>query len=236
MILDRVTMTGADDSVGAGQLAALSEKYPFVEWGILFSGTRQGQPRYPSTEWLSDLSQHSKKGLRLSAHLCGKWVRSLVLNGSFIWIQEYEIFAEMFTRVQLNFHGHFMEGKKGWTENLKKHHEKQYILQYDGANDAACDELIRSTGFSAVPLFDKSGGAGIVPGEWPKAMPKVYCGYAGGLGPETLRDELARIDQAAGPEQIWIDMETRVRSENDKIFDLEKVEACLKITKEFVKA
>ena len=37
MILDRVTITGADDSIHVEQLAELSQAYPYVEWGILVS-------------------------------------------------------------------------------------------------------------------------------------------------------------------------------------------------------
>lgn len=43
-------------------------------------------------------------------------------------------------------------------------------------------------------------------------------GYAGGLGPENINEQLYRISSVAkGP--IWIDMETRVRSQYDLDFD-----------------
>jgi hypothetical protein len=41
MILDRVTITGADDDVDIGDLVDLSARYPFVEWGILSSSSRR---------------------------------------------------------------------------------------------------------------------------------------------------------------------------------------------------
>ena len=45
-------MTGADDSVDPKELFRISEKYPFVEWGILFSKSATGRYRYPSKEWI----------------------------------------------------------------------------------------------------------------------------------------------------------------------------------------
>src|SRR5437867_3256069 len=103
MILDRVTITGADDSIHPTDLVALSKEFPYAEWGILFSGSRQGSPRYPTLAWISDLWKASGYGLQLSAHLCGKWVRELVLDANFSWRREDQYF-DMFKRIQLNFH------------------------------------------------------------------------------------------------------------------------------------
>ena len=60
-------------------------------------------------------------------------------------------------------------------------------------------------------------------------MPILH-GYAGGLGPDNIESELQRIAAAAGDAPFWIDMETRVRSDNDEQFDLNKVRRCLEIT------
>lgn len=234
MKLDRVTVTGADDSIRPEDLLPLTDKYPFVEWGILYSGSRQGTSRYPSTPWLDSLLWQPLDRIKLSAHLCGKWVRELVLKGEFTFPVLNPLWQH-YHRVQLNFHSRFHKGAPLWHENLRRNREKQYILQYDGVNDRGCAHLMESPNFSAVPLFDKSGGAGVVPGQWPKALPNIYCGYAGGLGPENLTDELRRIEAAAGENRIWVDMETRVRSEDDMKFDLKKVEACLEQAAAFVK-
>lgn len=234
MKLDRVTITGADDSIRAEDLLPLTERYPFVEWGLLYSKTRQGTPRYPSETWLRNLAALAGgPKLPLSAHLCGQWVRELVLDGDFTFPVLNRLWP-YFDRVQLNFHGQFHKGCDLWHEKLRRNRDKQYILQYDSVNDRACMPLLESPHFSAVPLFDRSGGAGVVPGQWPKAIPHVYCGYAGGLGPDNLSEELRRIRAAAGENQIWIDMETKVRSEGDIKFDLKKVELCLEAAAPFV--
>jgi len=67
-------------------------------------------------------------------------------------------------------------------------------------------------------------------------MARLYHGYAGGLGPENLAEQLPLIGQAAGDCRIWVDMESRVRSDNDRQFDLAKVRKCLEIAKPFIRS
>jgi hypothetical protein len=232
MKLDRVTITGADDSIEPEALIPLTEKYPFVEWGILFSGSRQGGPRYPSDRWIGKLAAMSNRPLALCAHLCGKWVRDLVLDGEVSWWAKYDPMPSIFPRVQLNFHGQFHKAGKGFPKRLKNL-EHDFILQHDGVNDETILKL--GADLPVFPLFDRSGGAGVVPGSWPKPIWK-YQGYAGGLGPENIEDELHRIELAAGDSRIWIDMETRVRSSDDALFDLQKVETCLRRSAPFITA
>ncbi len=74
-----------------------------------------------------------------------------------------------------------------------------------------------------------------MPRAWPSSGLATYVGYAGGLGPENVEEQLPLIAQAAiGADGFWIDMETRVRSNLDRLFDLEKVERCLTILEPFV--
>ena len=43
MILERVTITGADHDVRPQELVDLWKEFPFVEFGILFSPRQQGR-------------------------------------------------------------------------------------------------------------------------------------------------------------------------------------------------
>ena len=249
MILDRVTITGADDSIDPSDLIPLARDFPFVEWGILFSGARLGIPRYPSRSWISALSKVVwQVPMKLSAHLCGAWVRDFVLKAKFNWKEEYKVYEMQFARVQLNFHGEFHRKAPGFDgvlldeipraegNGLKARAGKQFIFQCDSVNDHTVEELLPWMGDGLVPLFDKSGGTGAVPKAWPKAWPGVYCGYAGGLGPDILTTQLKLIEEAAGTERVWIDMESRVRSDDDVKFDLAKVRAALEKAAPWVKA
>lgn len=65
---------------------------------------------------------------------------------------------------------------------------------------------------------------------WPTAWPGVRCGYAGGLSPENVLGQLDAIDASLPhPDApVWIDMERRVRTDDDTALDLGRVRAVLK--------
>lgn len=48
MIIDRVTITGADDSTDVNWMQEMQDKYPFVEWGILVSQSQMGLTLEPT--------------------------------------------------------------------------------------------------------------------------------------------------------------------------------------------
>lgn len=220
MKLDRVTITGADDSIHPSALTSLSREFPFVEWGILFSTSQVGGPRFPSLEWVRGLPL----GLKYSAHLCGRYVRDLVLEARFTWWeQQHEIPVRRFDRIQLNFHGQFHRQHRNFLGEATLMSEAQFILQCDGVNDDAARDLCRQEPERFVPLFDTSGGAGRSPSSWPEIWPNQYCGYAGGLGPENVVEQLQIIEMKANGRRFWIDMERRVRTPDDRGFDLGKV-------------
>lgn len=231
MKLTRVTITGADDSVPVGKLIELSAKYPFVEWGILFSANHQGAPRFPSVPWVDLLAIAAADvgtKLQLCSHLCGKFlVRNFVAEGSFSFPSLYPTLWPNIQRVQLNFHAERHPFCARALEVIDGA-GKQFIVQYDGVNDETYRPLIEH--HPIYPLFDTSGGIGRLPGSWPSpVVPGDYCGYAGGLGPENVIEQLFRIASAAGNTLFWIDMETRVRSDDNRILDMDKVEAVLKL-------
>ena len=100
------------------------------------------------------------------------------------------------------------------------------------------DQLVKDAiyqGVGCVPLYDKSGGAGVVPNTWPPAIDGVYSGYAGGLGPSNIADELPKIEVAARGNPFWIDMETHVRTDNGAKLDMDKVVSCLEACEPHVK-
>lgn len=233
--LDRVTITGADDSTRPSELAVNSYTgYPFVEWGILFSASKQGGHRFPSKEWLQSLKSVKELNpkMKLSAHLCGRYVRDLVERGRDSWFKDYPELWHIFDRVQLNFHGKWHKISKEFLRALSNYQRKQVVFQVDGVNDGAWVQC--QTVCDAVPFFDASGGAGVKPSEWPKPFPGLYNGYGGGLGPDNLTTEIPRILVAAGGQRIWIDMETKVRSEDGSRFEIEKVDRCVLAAEPFV--
>jgi len=235
MKIDRVTLTGANDKTNIQDLIALSKDYPFAEWGILLSKSSEGSPRFPSLKWMEQLNNHDNE-LNLSGHLCGRWVRDIVRLGQLSFVQERHMIWSAFKRIQINFHGEQLTVSDKFYDLLGylKNFDKQFIFQMDIENDELFYDALKA-GVNAVPLFDTSHGAGISPDSWPAVIENVYCGYAGGLSPENLKSELDKIANVVGDKTIWIDAETKVRSDNDLTFDLAKVEAFLKIAEPYTK-
>jgi len=225
MNLTTVTMTGADDQTQPHLLCALSIKYPFVEWGILLSRTK-GRPRFPKVQWMEELenAMFLEVNMNLSGHLCGAYVRELLM-GDTDFVEEIGNLWHYFQRIQINTHGiEHPYDKDALIDALSRFPEKEFIFQYDNANTRILDEVVASGRVNVSTLFDLSHGAGVLPGKWPSPIEGVKCGYAGGLSPINVREQLDLIEARVGNRDIWIDMETRVRNCDDR-FDLNMVES-----------
>jgi hypothetical protein len=74
--LSVVGFCGADDSVDPRLLAAISQRYPWVEWGVLFRDDKEGQPRWEPRSLVIFLY---KNGLISELRFASaKWVEELV--------------------------------------------------------------------------------------------------------------------------------------------------------------
>jgi hypothetical protein len=230
-MLSVVTVTGADDSVDPDDLVSISRELPFVEFGVLV-GSHQGVPRFPSLAWLARLEEVASE-LYLSLHLCGREVVE--------FFERDKLQEGWHGRCQINTHGEFL---KVSTMQVRRNvgianwRCQQVIFQLDGANDGllrACrgrrlgDHL---DNLNVAGLFDLSHRAGVLPEAWPRPIPGVYCGYAGGLGPDNVARELEKISAAAGEAPFWIDAATKLRT--DERFDLDKVRRFLEAARPFV--
>jgi hypothetical protein len=85
-------------------------------------------------------------------------------------------------------------------------------------------------GVSVSVLFDCSGGRGLAPATWPALESDLACGFAGGLGPDTLGGELARLRNHVGAATVLVDMQRHVRSDDGTRLDLGRVRQCLEIS------
>jgi hypothetical protein len=245
-ILKQVTVTGADNSIDYHDLFELSIKYPFVEWGILLSKNSEGFNRFPTWDWIEGLITEKPPIVKLSGHLCGAWVRDIIKGGT-LFLDTHRELSYGFKRFQLNFHGELQTvtepDKYIWAlRYLTSIYIQKIIYQMDGVNNRLYS-LARSLygkqmGLDAVALHDVSGGNGILPDKWPQPMGD-YCGYAGGLSPDNLADQLKLISERITNKDgsiypIWIDAETHLRSKNDKQFDLDKVVKFLEIAQPYM--
>lgn len=226
MKLHTVTITGAADDTPVAELVALSKEFPFVEWGILVSWAQEGSGRFPSRAWMDAfLASAAEHNLNVSTHLCGSFVRDL-LAGQLAWPGVPPIWA-LSRRIQINTHGKKLTWGLGMLRSMDRLSDKQFIFQWDGVNDRLA-YVAYGHGSNVAALFDLSAGAGILPERWSPPETAFPCGYAGGLGPDNVAEQLERIAEVCQV-PFWIDMERRVRSEDDSILDLAKVRRVLEI-------
>lgn len=231
MQLSHCTLTGVDESTDLSRLAGLSSEFPFAEWGFLYSPTRQGQPgRYPSVSTILRAFRELPAHVRLALHVCGQGVPDLLGSEPTVTDLVRAVGARG-GRIQLNFNqqrdrldlvrmGEWLALRDGLT----------VITQHNAANDVVHQAFL-AHGNHAV-LFDASGGQGLSPERWPAPLPGTSCGYAGGMGPDNLRQELGRIAAAAAGHVTWIDMEGKLRTPGPTgapdWFDTTRCEACLR--------
>lgn len=208
----RVALTGADDNTDPKDLVALSNDFPFVEWGILFSTTRQGTPRYPTAEWIEALKPHADK-LKMAAHFCGQYTRD-TLAGDDKWLVGKE---ELFQRIQLNG---FKPSDGDVVVQLSHKFGFEFILQTRREEDLIPTSVVATKigKLQSSALYDPSGGNGIETTQWPVAPSGLRLGYAGGINPDNVKAVLRSLGNPSPT--YWIDMESGVRT--DERFDLTK--------------
>lgn len=227
MKIDRVVLTGADMSTNPEDLFSLGEKYPFVEFGILFSKSQEGVGKYPTLPWIMKLSEENEKknmSLKLSAHFCGWWSRQIF---------EEENFGLMtilsgFSRVQLNYN--FERSSKYTIDALINHMrnfpDQNIILQYNKYNSKEIDNLLNGDFPENLNiLYDSSGGTGKLINQISPPF-KCYTGYSGGIGPDNIKEISENIINTDIDATVFIDMENKIRT-ND-VFDLNKCEIVLR--------
>ena len=233
-----VTLTGADDRTDVAKMVELSKKYPFVEWAILFSQSKGGTSRYPGIDWVEE-SIPKLAETNLSAHLCGKWVEDATNRGRITFL--YADFAEHFGRLQLNMSADKLQSVLKFQTNFWNCSLDRPIIlggPYQKYNIGIPVDKFLNQPHGVFPLFDCSGGRGILAKEWPAPFMTetgrpMLCGYAGGLGPDNIEEQLNKIEDAVGNAEIWIDMEGNLRNKKDE-FDLDRCERVLEIAKRWV--
>lgn len=228
-MLTRVTITGADDQTDIPTLMHISKEFPFVEWGILASRRQIGTKRFPTSEWANQFAHvcfHNPDTMKLSMHMCGGWVRELLL-GTLHWEELPKGLLAVAQRIQINTHAEDHVSRTAMCARMLEEPQKTFIFQMDDVNNHLVYGA-RAYGVHVNALFDCSHGAGVLPSGWPRSLQEIPCGYAGGLGPENVSQQLLVIERAGQGRDFWIDMEGRVRDENGDL-DLNKVRKVLEL-------
>ena len=220
-LLNRVTFTGVDDRTNIEDLVYLTNKYPFVEFGVLVSknGSNSGEiNRYPN---LTILKRLKNKGLNLSCHICGSIARQIVQKND--WSELEKLLGkdiEVFNRFQLN-----VSGIHKFSKDITFREDKEFIIQLK--NDLSLYDYYKDLP-NVFGFQDNSGGVGKFEDNWLDS--DRYFGYAGGLSVENVEKVIEDLI-IVNNDNFWIDMETSVRT-NDW-FDTKKCEEVLKICEKF---
>ena len=227
MQLQYCSITGADDAVDIDDLSAIAEEFPFVEWAILLLPSRTGTPRCPTQGWIEDFSRRCR-ARHTAMHLCEDGLLRFIAGE-----QDVRALMAGFQRIQLNLKFGDVEGKYDPADLVARVREApqwDFIIQYtpDKKDIVKSFEGIKN---HAV-LFDASAGQGISPEGWDAPLPGHFCGYAGGLNPDNVSENLEKISRVAAGHTTWIDMESGVRT--DDRFDLGKVRRVLELSAPYV--
>ena len=213
MSLIRCTFTGLDENFPIEDFSLLSSQYNFLEWGILYSTSENSNissNRYPSQKWfehhIEEINSIAKKtGVSLALHVCGKESLNLIeQNNNFL-----DFLLPYFNRVQINFRYKPMQ-KERLLKLFANNPKTSFITQHNFANKNLIKDIPDSSNHYL--LYDNSGGRGLSEEIWPTNVSSKLFGYAGGLGPDNIDIQLNNIDLAAGLNDYWIDMETKIRT------------------------
>ena len=230
MKINTITITGADDQTPLKELINLSTRFPFVEWGILFSKTKMGQSRYPSQQWIDVLLEEKPLWMNISAHLCGQYPRDILQNGDFSF---FNYFNKAFRRAQINFNFSTTEFK---SEHLIRFlsiaKQQKIILQYNKSNKQIVDFLMNEK-YDFDVLYDASGGRGTEIKQIQNPFVDHYTGYSGGLSPDNIESFCQSIINYPIDNVVFLDCESGVRNEMNEL-DLNKVEKYLEICSKFI--
>jgi len=210
-----ITFTGVDIKTDISRVNRLSERYN-VEWGVLYSPSKKDDNRYSSYETVSELVNKIHKP---ALHLCGKAINQFID----IEVNLQFLLREMFindNRVQLNTNlSSLSKTKLNLLINNIESSANKFILQFNENNK----DYINLFPENVDILYDASGGNGLEINEYLPPMSNRFCGYAGGLGVDNIKEAVTKADKVSN--NYWLDMESKIRT--DGYLDLNLCETIL---------
>jgi hypothetical protein len=213
----------------------LLKMYPVAELGV------QAQPSAMSfglrrNIWF-DLILHSASVARVpvnvAVHVNYEWCDDLC-SGKIPyeiknWMNRFNIYnnAPVVRRWQLNIG----DGTRNFdtvaiAKLIREHPRNEFIFPYnDGVKDKI--DALYKTGIKFSLLYDSSYGYGVSPEKWEVPVYEdIPMGYAGGLSPENVIDNLNKINaQVPKNYTTWIDAEGRLMKPGTRELDLERAHA-----------
>jgi hypothetical protein len=234
-MLNKISFIGVDTRTNLDDLKAIVDfahkENLDVEFGILYSKTNKTN-RYVQPDFISRfLNEMKDSPVSPSIHLCGTEAIQEFVDQNFESVKGFK-------KVQLNINFDKFEVVDIYyavRHFLLLDFKHLVVFQYNPRTKDKVDQLIkafrlheRPLASQIVALFDASGGNGKLLDEPEVPVHNLYCGYAGGIAPNTVDFVLDRIEKLGFKENFYIDMENGVRDNDwfslDKCFQVaEKV-------------
>mmetsp|Transcript_1955 Transcript_1955/g.2522 ORF Transcript_1955/g.2522 Transcript_1955/m.2522 type:complete len:198 (+) Transcript_1955:397-990(+) len=181
--------------------------------------------------------------MQLAAHLCGTRVNE-VLDGEDTFVSTLSQLG--FKRVQINATAvNGVDTSKNATSAqavaklISRHKDLEFILQkneetrplWEGvllSNDEYCGDSGKLPP-NVTMLVDESKGTRVLSEAWPTPTDGYNIGYAGCIGPASIKSVLEKVPEAGDGREVWVDMESSLRSSKNgtDVFDLDKCYECI---------
>ncbi len=227
-MIDLCTFTGLDDRSDLSRIVALSAEFPYLEFGVLLSRTPEDKDaRYPAYRQIESIVKTLSGRVRLALHVCGRAVGEFVEGASDI----DELVSAGIGRIQLNFSLPKVAFSTEELDAAISRTSAKVITQHFPSNSALVTALASA---DHQVLHDLSGGRGIAATDHVPPFPGKYTGYAGGMGPENALETASAIAAVSGDTPVWIDMESRIRT--DGYLDLDKCESVARVVRPLISA
>lgn len=241
MFLKTVVCSGINENNDIGDAVEFLKKYKNAEFGVQCSPKKAGY-HSPRFEWLkellSKLNEHKIEN-KIALHLNEGFVVSFCDGKVPDEISDLLDTGNAVGRLQLNFkigRETFSSGNIPDMKTLEK--TMQTVAPHTIILSASQPNLPfiykahhQQIKFDA--LFDDSFGEGIAPDtRKPPLFEDVFQGYAGGLSPENVAQELSKIEKSAKG-AVFIDAEGKLKQ--DGCFSFEKAERFVQNALDFQK-
>lgn len=225
MKIKYITCSGANEFTDIDGMFNLYQQFPKIEFGIQVS-QRKCYENSPRFQWLQILRSEifaRKVSLPLALHLNQSWVEGFCFNEIPYELEELLSYcsfddAPIFKRIQLNFK--IGRDKTPQLELLEKMISNfpylRFILSYNENNADFIQQIYQRKRVEFDCLFDESFGEGVLPeNRKAPAFDDILQGYAGGISPQNVTDELSKIAQNV-PEDasVFIDAEGQLKGGN----------------------
>ena len=206
-------------------IVALGKLSPRVEIAVQAHPSKMST-LMPRNEWFHELLCYivsDNHNINLAVHVNREWCDEICRTGNvpqdlqeFFFVHKRAGYQPLVKRWQLNIPRDTAQGLDcaNLANFLRKHEDKNFIVQYNETTRFVVDQLYGRVPFS--PLFDASGGRGLSPDAWrAPVFDSGAQGYSGGMSPENVADNLTKISAVVPANRdIWIDAEGKLKTDD----------------------